>query len=133
MEARPLKPIRNELAYFYTVIKKWDLKDKVKQSEIEKHEISFEVLLNENLSDAFNLEQDLAEQGLLSWIDLVESDNLYAALKELSVEDQIFLSLIVKEGKTQMELAKIYNLTQPAINKKINYLSRKIKVFLSKR
>ena len=133
MEARPLKPIRNELAYFYTVIKNWDLKDKFKQSEIEQHEISFEVLLNENLSDAFNLEQDLAGQGLLSWIDLVESDNLYAALKELSVEDQVFLSLIVKEGKTQMELAKIYNLTQPAINKKINYLSRKIKVFLSKR
>ena len=128
-----MKPIRNELAYFYTVIKNWDLKDKVKQSEIEKHEISFEVLLNENLSDTFNLEQDLAEQGLLSWIDLVESDNLYAALKELSVEDQVFLSLIVKEGKTQMDLAKIYNLTQPAINKKINYLSRKIKVFLSKR
>ena len=128
-----MKPIRNELAYFYTVIKNWDLKDKVKQSEIEKHEISFEVLLNENLSDVFNLEQDLAEQGLLSWIDLVESDNLYAALKELSVEDQVFLSLIVKEGKTQMDLAKIYNLTQPAINKKINYLSRKIKVFLSKR
>ena len=128
-----MKPIRNELAYFYTVIKNWDLKDKVKQSEIEKHEISFEVLLNENLSDAFNLEQDLAEQGLLSWIDLVESDNLYAALKELSVEDQVFLSLIVKEGKTQMDLAKIYNLTQPAINKKINYLSRKIKIFLSKR
>ena len=113
-----MKPIRNELAYFYTVIKNWDLKDKIKQSEIEKHEISFEVLLNENLSDAFNLEQDLAEQGLLSWIDLVESDNLYAALKELSVEDQVFLSLIVKEGKTQRELVKIYNLTQPAINKK---------------
>ena len=128
-----MKPIRNELAYFYTVIKNWDLKDKFKQSEIEQHEISFEVLLNENLSDTFNLEQDLAEQGLLSWIDLVESDNLYAALKELSVEDQVFLSLIVKEGKTQMDLAKIYNLTQPAINKKINYLSRKIKVFLSKR
>lgn len=128
-----MKPIRNELAYFYTVIKNWDLKDKFKQSEIEQHEISFEVLLNENLSDAFNLEQDLAEQGLLSWIDLVESDNLYAALKELSVEDQVFLSLIVKEGKTQRELAKVYNLTQPAINKKINYLSRKIKAFLSKR
>ena len=128
-----MKPIRNELAYFYTVIKNWDLKDKVKQSEIEKHEISFEVLLNENLSDAFNLEKGLAEQGLLSWIDLVESDNLYAALKELSVEDQVFLSLIVKEGKTQMDLAKIYNLTQLAINKKINYLLRKIKIFLSKR
>ena len=45
-----MKPIRNELAYFYTVIKNWDLKDKVKQSEIEKHEISFEVLLT-NIED----------------------------------------------------------------------------------
>ena len=115
-----MKPIRNELAYFYTVIKNWDLKDKVKQSEIEKHEISFEVLLNENLSDEFNLEQDLAEQGLLSWIDLVESDNLYAALKELSVEDQVFLSLIVKEGKTQRELAKFYQIDQKTISRKFS-------------
>ena len=122
-----MKPIRNELAYFYTVIKNWDLKDKVKQSEIEKHEISFEVLLNENLSDAFNLEQDLAEQGLLSWIDLVESDNLYAALKELSVEDQVFLSLIVKEGKTQRELAMLYNISQKNINVNLHKIISKIK------
>ena len=122
-----MKPIRNELAYFYTVIKKWDLKDKVKQSEIEKHEISFEVLLNENLSDACNLEQDLAEQGLLSWIDLVESDNLYATLKELSVEDQIFLSLIVKEGKTQRELAMLYNISQKNINVNLHKIISKIK------
>ena len=122
-----MKPIRNELAYFYTVIKNWDLKDKVKQSEIEKHEISFEVLLNENLSDAFNLEQDLAEQGLLSWMDLVESDNLYAALKELSVEDQIFLSLIVKEGKTQRELAMLYNISQKNINVNLHKIISKIK------
>ena len=128
-----MKPIRNELAYFYTVIKNWDLKDKVKQSEIEKHEISFEVLLNENLSDAFNLEQDLAEQGLLSWMDLVESDNLYAALKELSVEDQIFLSLIVKEGKTQRELAKVYNITQQNICKNFNNIILKIKNNINKK
>ena len=122
-----MKPIRNVLAYFYTVIKNWDLKDKVKQSEIEKHEISFEVLLNENLSDAFNLEQDLAEQGLLSWIDLVESNNLYAALKELSVEDQVFLSLIVKEGKTQRELAMLYNISQKNINVNLHKIISKIK------
>ena len=128
-----MKPIRNELAYFYTVIKNWDLKDKVKQSEIEQHEISFEVLLNENLSDAFNLEQDLAEQGLLSWIDLVESDNLYAALKELSVEDQVFLSLIVKEGKTQRELAKVYNIAQQNICKNFNNIILKIKNNINKK
>ena len=122
-----MKPIRNELAYFYTLIKNWDLKDKVKQSEIEKHEISFEVLLNENLSDAFNLEQYLAEQGLLSWIDLVESDNLYAALKKLSVEDQVFLSLIVKEGKTQRELAMLYNISQKNINVNLHKIISKIK------
>ena len=122
-----MKPIRNELAYFYTVIKNWDLKDKFKQSEIEQHEISFEVLLNENLSDTFNLEQDLAEQGLLSWIDLVESDNLYAALKELSVEDQVFLSLIVKEGKTQRELAMLYNISQKNINVNLHKIISKIK------
>lgn len=124
-----MKPIRNELAYFYTVIKNWDLKDKVKQSEIEQHEISFEVLLNENLSDAFNLEQDLAEQGLLSWIDLVESDNLYAALKELSVEDQVFLSLIVKKGKNQRELAKIYGVSYSTVCRHFEKIIKNINEF----
>ena len=128
-----MKPIRNELAYFYTVIKNWDLKDKVKQSEIEKHEISFEVLLNENLSDAFNLEQDLAEQGLLSWIDLVESDNLYAVLKELSVEDQVFLSLIVKEGKTQKELAKIYGVSYSTVCRRFEKIIKNINEFYLKK
>ena len=128
-----MKPIRNELAYFYTVIKNWDLKDKVKQSEIEKHEISFEVLLNENLSDAFNLEQDLAEQGLLSWIDLVESDNLYAVLKELSVEDQVFLSLIVKEGKTQRELAKIYGVSYSTVCRRFEKIIKNINEFYLKK
>ena len=128
-----MKPIRNELAYFYTVIKNWDLKDKVKQSEIKQHEISFEVLLNENLSDAFNLEQDLAEQGLLSWIDLVESDNLYAALKELSVEDQAFLSLIVKEGKTQRELAKIYGVSYSTVCRRFEKIIKNINEFYLKK
>ena len=128
-----MKPIRNELAYFYTVIKNWDLKDKVKQSEIEKHEISFEVLLNENLSDIFNLEKDLAEQGLLSWIDLVESDNLYAVLKELSVEDQVFLSLIVKEGKTQRELAKIYGVSYSTVCRRFEKIIKNINEFYLKK
>ena len=128
-----MKPIRNELAYFYTVIKNWDLKDKVKQSEIKQHEISFEVLLNENLSDAFNLEQDLAEQGLLSWIDLVESDNLYAVLKELSVEDQVFLSLIVKEGKTQRELAKIYGVSYSTVCRRFEKIIKNINEFYLKK
>ena len=121
------------MAYFYTVIKNWDLKDKVKQSEIEKHEISFEVLLNENLSDIFNLEKDLAEQGLLSWIDLVESDNLYAVLKELSVEDQVFLSLIVKEGKTQRELAKIYGVSYSTVCRRFEKIIKNINEFYLKK
>lgn len=34
--------IRNEGAYFYTVVKNMDLKDNIKQSKIYKHEISIE-------------------------------------------------------------------------------------------
>ena len=69
----------------------------------------------------------MAEQGLLSWIDLVESDNLYAVLKELSIEDQVFLSLIVKEGKTQRELAMLYNISQKNINVNLHKIISKIK------
>ena len=70
------------------------------------------------------------QTSLLGWIELIENESLHKALKSLKIEDQIFISYIVKECKTQRELAKIYGIAQKNICKKFERLIKKIKKFL---
>ena len=37
--------IKNELAYFYTIIKNMDIKDSIKDSKTKEHEFSFEEVI----------------------------------------------------------------------------------------
>ncbi len=69
----------------------------------------------------------LEEKTLLGWIELIENQKLYEAVKGLSIEDQIFISYIVKERKTQAELSKQYKVTQPAICQLFNKLIKTLK------
>ena len=55
-----------------------------------------------------NMDKQLEERNLLGWIELIENPKLYEAVKNLSIEDQIFISYIVKEGRTQRELGQLY-------------------------
>lgn len=117
--------IKNEIAYFYTVIKNMDTKDGIKQSKIKEHEMPIEEISYDNFSDDFDVGKQLFQTNLLGWIELVENENLHRALKSLSIEDQIFISYIVKECKTQRELAKIYGIAQKNICKKFERLIKK--------
>ena len=119
--------IKNEIAYFYTVIKNMNTKDNIKQSKINEHELPLDEIIYDNFSDHFNMDKQIAEQSLLGWIDLIENENLHKAVKSLSIEDQIFISYIVKECKTQRDLACIYEIKQKNISKKINKILNKIK------
>ena len=64
---------------------------------------------------------------MLGWIELIENQKLYEAVKGLSIEDQIFISYIVKEGRTQRELSRIYGVAQKNISKRFNRVIEKIK------
>ena len=64
---------------------------------------------------------------MLGWIELIENQKLYEAVKSLSIEEQIFISYIVKERKTQAELSKQYEVTQPAICQRFNKLIKTLK------
>ena len=119
--------IKNEIAYFYTVIKNMNTKDNIKQSKINEHELPLYEIIYDNFSDNFDMDKQIAEQSLLSWIDLIENENLHKAVKSLSIDDQIFISYIVKECKTQRELACVYKIKQQNISKKINKILNKIK------
>ncbi len=104
-----------------------DLKDSIKQSEIDEHETSLDEILYDNFSDNTDVDKQLSEKTLLGWMELIENPKLYKALKDLPVEDQIFISYIVKERRTQKELSKKYNISQQNISKKISKILDKLR------
>ncbi len=122
--------IKNEIAYFYKVIKNMDSKDNIKNSKIREHEISLQEIVYDNFSDDFDVDKQAAEQSLLGWIELIENENLHKAVKSLSIEDQIFISYIVKECRTQRELSKIYKVDHRTIGRKFEKILNVIRKFL---
>lgn len=124
------KNVKNELAYFYAVIKNMDKKDFIKQSNINEHEISLDEFLYDQFSITEDMDKHLEEQNLLNWIESIENPKLYEAVKNLSIDDQAFLSYMVKEGLTQRELAQIYRIAQKNVNKRFRRIIKTIKCFL---
>lgn len=121
------KSIKNELTYFYKVIKNMDIKDNIKQSKINEHETPLDEILYGQFSAGETMDKHLEEKTLLGWIELIENQKLYKAVKGLSIEDQIFISYIVKKGLTQQELEEIYKVSHRAIGQKYQRLIKKIK------
>lgn len=124
------KSIKNELTYFYKVIKNMDIKDNIKQSKINEHETPLDEILYGQFSAGETMDKHLEEKTLLGWIELIENQKLYEAVKGLSIEDQIFISYIVKKGLTQQELEEIYKVSHRAIGQKYQRLIKKIKKFI---
>ena len=122
--------IKNELAYFYKVIKNMDIKDNIKQSKINEHKTPLDEILYDQFSVDENLDKHLEEQNLLGWIELIENPKLYEAVKSLSIEDQIFISYIVKEGQNQREVARIYGINQRTVGRKLEKILNLLKTFL---
>lgn len=119
--------IKNKLAYFYKVIKNMDSYDDTKKSKIQKHEFSIEEVIYDEFSSTSDVDKQLFQTSLLGWIELVENENLHKALKSLKIEDQIFISYIVKECKTQRELAESYNISHQNIGKRFNRILKKLR------
>ncbi len=125
--------IKNELAYFYKVIKNMDSYDDTKKSKIQIHEIPIEEVIYDEFLDISDMDKLLFKNSLLGWIELIENEKLHKALKSLKIEDQIFISYIVKECKTQRELAQIYNVDHKTVGRKIVKILNIIRKFLLKK
>ena len=116
--------IKNELAYFYAVVKNMDLNDSIKQSKINEHEI----LLEESIYDYLNnMDKQLYETNSLEWIELIENDNLRDAICGLNEEEKMLLNYVFYERRTQSELSKVYNIAQQNVGKRITKLLKKLK------
>ena len=104
-----------------------NIKDSIKQSKINEHETPLDEILYGQFSAGETMDKHLEEKTLLGWIELIENQKLYEAVKGLSIEDQIFISYIVKKGLTQQELEEIYKVSHRAIGQKYQRLIKKIK------
>ena len=62
------------------------------------------------------------------WIGEIEDERLLSALENLSEDDLKLLTLYAYEGYNESEISKVFNVSQPAINKRI----MKISIFLKK-
>ena len=72
------------------------------------------------------MDKQVAEKSLFDWIELVERPMLHKAVKSLSIEAQIFISYIVKEGRTQRELSTMYKIAHQNISKKFEKIIKKL-------
>lgn len=118
--------IKNELAYFKTVVKNMDLDDIKNEKKHTDNDIHYEEFLDENSIDIFQIMTESKYKGSLGWIDLIQNE-------KLSEEEKYLITLLFYEDRTQEELADFYNVRQPAIYHKINKIIRKIKFYLSKK
>ena len=122
------RDIKNEIAYFNKVLKNMDIKQSIKDSKINNNETVFE-----DIENLFSYEDKyFCDSNLLGWIELIENTSLHKAIKNLSIKEQILLSYIFYKEKTQAEIAKIYNISRPAITKTLSKIMRKIKSDLCK-
>ena len=63
-----------------------------------------------------------------TWIGEIENERLLSALENLSEDDLKLLTLYAYEGYNESEISKAFNISQPAIHKRI----MKIAIFLKK-
>ena len=119
--------INDEISYFNTVVKNMNTDDLRRQTRINKREISLESEVYENMPDNFDLDEKISDDTLTGWIDLIENEKLHKAVKSLPVEDQIFISYIVKERRTQVELQNIYGIDQSNISRRFDKIIKNIK------
>lgn len=118
--------IKNEMAYFKKVIKNMEIKESIKRSKINNNEV-----LTNIIQDIYSTSDEyFCENNLLDWVELIENPNLYKAIKSLSIEEQTLLSYIFYKEKTQIEVARIYSVSQKSISVNINKILIKIKNIL---
>ncbi len=125
--------IKNELAYFKTVVKNMDLDDLKREKKHIDNDIHYEEFLDQNSTDVFQIMTESRYKGSLSWIDLIQNEKLHKAIERLTEEEKYLITLLFYENRMQAELADFYNVKQPAIHHKTNKIIRKIKFYLFKK
>ena len=67
------------------------------------------------------------DEGRFAWIETIENKDLYKKASSLSDGDKELLTLLVEDGLTKREIAKIRGITEQAVGQKI----KRLKILLS--
>ena len=98
--------IKNELAYFKTVVKNVDLDDIKNEKKHTDNDIHYEEFLDENSIDIFQIMTESKYTGSMRWIDLIQNEKLHRAIEKLTEEEKYLITLLFYEDRTQEELFK---------------------------
>jgi len=115
------KSIKNELAYFTTVVRNMDKKELVKETE-RKEKVQFVPLdhyINNNKLGYYQNHYEL-------WILDIEDEKLLSALEQLSEQELLVLRMWAIDTYTYKEIATLMNLSHSAIKQKIKRIKEKI-------
>ena len=94
----------------------------------EQGEESYSPLMNK-YQEAVSVTDTYREtKSRFTWIGEIENERLLSALENLSEDDLKLLTLYAYEGYNESEISKVFNVSQPAIHKRII----KISIFLKK-
>lgn len=94
----------------------------------EQSEESYSPLMNK-YQEAVSVTDHYREtKSRFTWIGEIENERLLSALENLSEDDLKLLTLYAYEGYNESEISKVFNVSQPAIHKRI----MKISIFLKK-
>ena len=68
-------------------------------------------------------------KSCFTWIGEIENERLLSALENLSEDDLKLLTLYVYEGYNESEISKVFSISQPAIHKRIEKITKFLKKF----
>lgn len=71
----------------------------------------------------------IVQKERMAWIDEIEDENIWRALKEMKYEDLDILTMLVFEGYKSKEIAEVKGVSPQAISKKISKLKNFLKNF----
>lgn len=119
--------IRNKLHYCRKMIANEVQRQKIKQGDID----DVEKPLEENIFKiGYITEDDFFEtavcQSFLGWIETLENEMLYNYLVTLSNKTKIALTFYAIHGYSQREIAKIMEVSQNAIHKRLTPVIKQI-------
>ena len=112
-----LSVLNSERAYATNTVAVCDDVDARKAADLKQYEAAITV------TDTYH-----ETKSRFTWIGEIENEQLLSALENLSEDDLKLLTLYVYEGYTESEISKVFNISQPAIHKRIE----KITIFLKK-
>ena len=64
-----------------------------------------------------------------NWHQAIENVNLYSAIMSLNDEQRLIIWLYAVEGLTQQEIGEFFGVSRSAIQKRINAIRKRIKIF----